>query len=421
MKEGGFMHRTILLMITFIFCLSWADVKVEKVLETTSIKEYNQWVQRNKAKYPDLEPILVQSSYEVRGALRQYTVRYYNQNGERIKEEVLEDSRHTVMVTYTNDRAIHCKKNPDFTYDVIIKDAKGERLFSLNNHKCHLTHTGIGLYVEELSAEAPADKNTTLRIFNESGQVVGALKGFGGINLVNIYSPTDRRYCVFQGANPYRSTPVIMLNQEGKELWRYEIDRGVISLFISKTGSHIGILHSNKGRILVFDENGNLVQEYTPFCENWYWILSAFSDEGELLVTGFRSGIKFYNNKTGALVWEDTVTLKEKADTVKYVHSMKNGELTLVLCNSHNMYVFDTTGKLLLVHNLMLGKRLTSRRIRDESKPKWFPYTIKKVEVLTQNWYSDVVGEYLIINKYSNGVRLRTQGDTKIIYRIHKP
>jgi len=410
------MYRIILAMLVFIFCLSWAEVKVEKVLETTSIKGYNQWVKKNKAKYPDLEPILVQSSYEVRGALRQYTVKYYNQNVGKLKEETLQDNLLTVMVTYTNDRAIYCKKNPDFTYDVTIKDAKGEKLFLLNNHKCHLTHTGIGLYVEELSAEAPADKNTILRIFNESGQVVGALKGFGHINLENIYTPTDRRYCVFQGGSS-----VIMLNREGKELWRYEIDRGVISLFISKTGSHIGILHSNKGKILVFNENGKLVQEYAPFGENRYWILSALSDDGKWLATGFHSKIKFYNNETGELAWEDTVTLKEKADTVKYVHSMKNGELTLVLCNSHNMYVFDKTGKLLSVHNLGFGKRLTSRRIRDESKPEWFPFTIKKIEVLTQNWYSDVIGEYLIINKYSNGVRLRTQGDMKIIYKISEP
>ncbi|MCK4250697.1 hypothetical protein KAX97_04590 [candidate division WOR-3 bacterium] len=407
------MRRIIFAMFTFIFCLSWAEVKVEKVLETTSIKEYNQWVKQNKVKCPKLEPILIQSSHEIRGVLRQYTIRYYNQNGEKLKEETLQDSLLSIYVPFTNDRLILRKKLQGDANEVTVKNAEGQVLFKRDDIRTHLAYTGIGVYVEGLSAECPADENTVLRIFNENGQEIGTLRGFGFINLLNICAPNDRRYCVFEGGNPYHGIPVIMLNRTGKELWRYEIDRGVISLFISKTGLHIGILHSNKGKILVFDENGNLVQEYTPFGENWYWILSAFSDDGQWLVTGFHSKVKFYNNKTGALVWEDTVTLKEKADTVKYVHSMKNGDFIIVLCNSHNIYVFDTTGKLLLVHNFRLGKHLIPRRIHG---------TVTEFEVLTQNWYSDVIGEYLIINKYSNGVSgARTQGDMKIIYRISEP
>lgn len=411
------MHKIASLIFAVIVCLSWAEVSVKKVLETNEISEYNKWTHKTNLEYPGLVPVFIQSSHLNKGFLNQYIVKYYDQTGKKLKEEVLEDSSLWLFVNFTNDRVIYIKYIKQ-EYDkagfdsckITVKDAKGEFLFSLVND-IYLTCTGIGLYVEELDPECPADKNTTLRIFDESGQVVGALKGFGFINLANIYAPNDRRYCVFQGGNPYHSIPVIMLNRDGKELWRYEIDRGVISLFISKTGSHIGINHSNKGRVLVLDENGNLVQEYTPFGENRYWILSAFSDDGKWLVTGFRSKVKFYNNKTGALVWENTEILKEKADTVKYVHVMKNGELIIVLCNSHNIYVFDTTGKLLLVHNLMLGKRLTSRRIHG---------TVTKLEVLTQNWYSDVIGEYLIINKFTDGVRLRTQGDTKIIYRVSK-
>ncbi len=406
------MRKIIMAIFFLVFCLSWADVKVEKVLETTSIKEYNQWVKKNRVMYPELEPILVQSSYAVKGALRQYTIRYYNQDSERVNEEVLDDGLLSVYVPYTNDRLISRRKQHGDANEVTVKNADGQILFKRDDIRTHLAYTGIGVYIEGISAECPADKNTTLRIFDESGQPIGALRGFGFISFVNLCTPSDRRYCVFQGTNSYRSTPVIMLNREGKELWRYEIDQGVISLFISKTGSHIGINHSIKGKVLVFDENGNLVQEYTPFGENRCWILSAFSDDGKWLVTGLHNRVKLYNNETGALVWENTETLKEKADTVKYVHVMKNGDLVIVLCNSHNMYVFDTTGKLLLVHNLMLGKSLTSRRIHG---------IVTKHEVLTQNWYSDVVGEYLIINKFVDGVSgARTQGDMKIIYRIRK-
>ncbi|MGQ9702028.1 MAG: WD40 repeat domain-containing protein [bacterium] len=416
------MWRNFLLILISIFCFCWAEVKVEKVLETTSIKEYNQWVKKNKARYPGLEPILVRTSHELRGTQHWYTVSYYNQDGERIKEEVLEDSLLSPYVPFTNDRLILLRKLQGDANEVTVKNAKGQILFKRNDIKTHLVYTGIGVYIEGLSVFSPVGESTVLRTFNGEGQEIGALRGLGSINVTSICTPRDKHYCVFEALNALRSTSVIVLGQTGKELWRHEIDRGVLSLFISETGSHIGVLHSNKGKIMVFNENGNLVREYTPFGENWYWILSAFSDDGKWLATGFRSGVKFYNNKTGELIWEDTTTLKDKADTVKYVHIMENGKFILVLCNSHNMYIFDGTGKLLSVHNLGLGKRLTSRRIRDELKPKWFPYTVKKEKVLTQNWFSDVIGEYLIINEFTNGVSgAKTQGDTKIIYRIHKP
>jgi len=54
------MQKMILAILTFIFCLLWAEVKVEKVLETTSIKEYNQWVKRNKARCRDLKLVYIQ-------------------------------------------------------------------------------------------------------------------------------------------------------------------------------------------------------------------------------------------------------------------------------------------------------------------------------------------------------------------------
>ncbi|MGQ9847753.1 MAG: hypothetical protein ACUVQP_09700 [Bacteroidales bacterium] len=54
------MRRFILALATFIFCSFWAEVNVEKVLETTSIKKYNQWVKKNKARYPGLKPVYIQ-------------------------------------------------------------------------------------------------------------------------------------------------------------------------------------------------------------------------------------------------------------------------------------------------------------------------------------------------------------------------
>lgn len=408
------MHKIVLAIFTFIFCLSWAEVKVEKVLETTSIKEYNQWVMANKTECPELEPILIQTSCEIKGKLRRYTINYYQPDGEKLKEEILEDSLLYVSVAITNDRIVFRRRRLNDNFDAKVKDVQGNILFSLSNIKYGLVSTGIGIYVEGLSAECPAEKNTTLRVFSENGQEVGMLRGFSFVSFANFCLPIDRRYCIFQGSNAYSGVPIIMLNRNGKEVWRQDLKApDVLSLFISKDGTQIGINHGSE--VFVYNEDGILVHKYTPFGNHRFLVTSsAFSDNGEWLVTGLFDKINFYNNKSGSLVWEDVKTLKEKADTVRFVHVIKNGEFIIVLSRLHNMYIFDKNGQLLLIHNLGLGKYLTSRALHDEGPIR------KKVieyEVLTQQWFSDVFGKYLIINKDFSGIP-KTQGTKKIVYKI---
>ncbi|MEO0267692.1 MAG: hypothetical protein ABIM36_06100, partial [candidate division WOR-3 bacterium] len=52
--------KKVIFLISLLFFILKAEIKIEKVLDTESISEYNRWVKENKSKYPELEPIYFQ-------------------------------------------------------------------------------------------------------------------------------------------------------------------------------------------------------------------------------------------------------------------------------------------------------------------------------------------------------------------------
>jgi hypothetical protein len=405
---------SILIIVSVSFSFLSAELKIEKVLETTSINEYNQWVKENKSKYPSLKPVLVKSVTEVKGGKTQYDVTYYTGDGQEFKKEVFDDKNFSVEVPLTNDRIIIIKR----TYDkepklerVIVKNAEARVLFSLDTSSIthYLIYLGMELYLEVMDAELSADERTALKIFNEKGEVIGQLNGITFIDRTqNNYMPEDERYCVFR-AYGRGTLPVIMVDRNGKEVWRKNIiGSGASSIFISKSGNVIGV---NRDRdVYIYKENGIMVHKYNIFNNEKFGLInSALSYDGKWLVTALNSNIKFYNPQIDSVLWEDSTTFKQNGDRVKFVHIMEDSNFILVLGRSQNLYVFSRDGELLKISNLALGKKLESSYIQHGNKIEAIE---TESESLTQDWYSDVVGEYLIINKDTHG--RETQGLKKL-------
>lgn len=413
------MQRVILATLVFIFCLSWAEMKVEKVLETTSIKEYNQWVKKNRAKYPRLRPIFIQFSMEWKDKMRKYIIEYYSDNGAKLKEEKITDSLTYIGVSRENDRVFITKtggyKSDD--YQITAKDKHGNLLFSSS---MPLDYTGIGdvYFASNLGEDAWADAETEVRVLNETGQEIGKLKGFGGIEGMSLRIPNDGRYAVFRGYRSHGIMPCIMINKKGDEVWRKEL-RGIRTIFISGDGSMIGINVDAK-MIYVYKEDGSLFREYNPFNNKEYDLRNALSENGDWLSTGLHSRIKFYNNKTGNLIWQDDTTLATKNDSVKYVHIIGDGEKILILCRSHDLYVFSRHGKLLGSQNLNLGKSKVPKTIPTiDEKGRPTRKVVSEREVPFGYWKSEVIGDYLIITKEPEIPSYGTKGRMKIIYKIN--
>ncbi|MCK4790391.1 MAG: hypothetical protein KAV87_42030 [Desulfobacteraceae bacterium] len=396
------MRRTILLMLTFIFCLSWAEVKVEKVLETTSIKEYNQWVQRNKAKYPDLKSVLVDytGDFVKYSPLKKYTISYYTESGDRVHEEIIEDSITFVRIPVTNDRILIRTPGGEFvTLKTVVKNTKGEIIFTV---PYGIAYVGMDTYIE---ARGPyADPDLGVRILNRNGKVINTLRGISDVDL-RFCIPNDERYTVFSGFSDV-SKSLILIDREGREIWRrlgYHY-----SLFISKDGKKIGIQHGKF--VSVYLEDGSFLHEYNPFDQIAF--MNAFSEKGDRLVSGYDSRICYYDNETVNMLWRNDTALAENKDRIRFLGIIGEGEKIWTLCWSHNLYVFDNKGNLLKKTNLKLGKEWHEIPA-DPKHGRPFP---KKVEGLVKSWSAESVGNYLIIIKGYVGTRHEPL--TRIIYKI---
>jgi len=408
------------LILLGLFSFTQGGIKVEKVLETTSIQEYNRWLKTNKES-PKINPvhIRVTRSQTATPILHEYRIEYYNEEGRKVKEENIVDSMAYVYVSPSCDRVVISKGNrPMYSSEFhnTVKDERGITLFTLLGSS-PLIPTDIGIYIEDINSEDIVTSDAVVRTFNEKGKEINHLKGIGKFNLLNLVAPEDRRYTVLQGGIT-GGTAIIALDRQGKELWRKEIKKGSrLETFISKNGSMVGV---NVGEaVYLYSENGSVVQTYTPLFSNDMIgdVNSAFSSDGSKLLTGLGPEIKFYDNKIGQLIWKTNLIEKGESTNVKYVHITGDGEKLVVIYRSHNVYIFDRDGNLITNFNLNLGKQLISKTIRKDGKI----IGKRKEEILNQNWYSEVIGDYLIITKGTIAkFLLGIEGREKIIYQINR-
>ncbi|MGQ9535599.1 MAG: hypothetical protein ACUVTF_10295 [bacterium] len=410
------MHRLILALATFIFCSLWVEVKVEKVLKTTNTEEYNQWVAKNKEKLPCLRPILVDvEPYDIKDIKDtvnvEHKIYYYSESGKLLKKEVIRESDVYFAIPKTTDRIYILKSRYKEGVEYRkIKNAKGETIPAPQISTAE--YIGMGLYVESDICETIPQEGD-VKILDENGNEIGVIKHLAGIDGSQLYIACDERYAVFRGiiAN---ETPIICINKTGAIVWRKDFEPSPDYLYISANGTRIGVHHRNF--ITVLNEDGSLVNTFTPFGQERVF-KCGLSPNGNFLVFSNISKypkIIFYDLSKGKALWCDDSTLVKNKDLVKYLHIDINNRV-IALCESHNLYIFSKNGKLEYKKNLDLGKEF--RSVPAERK-NGIVYS-KKVEVLAQNWFTELSGQYLIITQGRGSVTdVYRKVQRRIVYKI---
>jgi len=383
-----------------------SQIKVKKILESKSVKEYNQWVTKNIAKYPGLKAVLVDyTGYYKKSPLKRYEINYYTERGDRLSSEVIEDSQTEIYVPVTNDRVLIYKPGSEFiTLQTTVKNSKGETILTV---PYGISYIGMGIYIESKGPYAGPEPE--LKILNKNGQIIGTLKQVNYVDRSCLCIANDKRYTVFAGGRGDEGKPVILITREGKELWRQTYRSAPVSLIISEDGSKIGIHHGKF--VSVYLEDGSLLREYNPF-DKVYGLSNAFSENGNRYASGYASNINYYDNTTGDLLWKNDTTLAENNDEVRFLGVMDDGEIVIVLCWSHNLYVFDKEGHLRKETNLELGKEW----FEIPPDPKHGRPFAEKIEGVTRSWFAEFVGDYVIITKGRIGTR--DEPLTRIIHKI---
>jgi len=344
-----------------------AQVKVEKVLETTSVAEYNRWVKENKEKYSGLKAVYI--NIENVENMRKYKVQYWDKDGNLIKEETIEG---WCLVRpeniYTKDKVIIDRFDKPMypsKVETEVRDRYGNQLFTLKD-VWGLYNVGMDLYIGR-PGEDPRYSPYS-QIFNGKGKFINTLWGMGNIDARTTRVPADSSYVAFIFIESDKFINIALINRNGKELWRKNISKSYgVELFISKDGSRIGV--SAMEKIYMYNRYGILLHIYEfPNC---YPYPSALSFDGHYLIALEKSNLYLWDNDKYKLIWEKE--LPSEPINIKFVNRNK---YILVIFPSHDIQIYKIEGNLLNSFNIPLGnreffKRTSSGEVIKITKPEW--------------------------------------------------
>jgi len=382
------MRRIILAILTFAFCHLWAEVKVEKVLETTSVKKYNQWVKKNKAKYPGLKPYYLKTECIKWG--KEWKVYYYNEDGNLRKEELLkakpgwwlyvsgESFLGKVVVTESDS---FLGESSPIIYT--IKNEEGKKMFSFEWGFDYETGKGVYALPNGIGLFRSNSLENYAEILTWDGKIIGRIDGFlrldaySSAEMLSIASP-DNKFMLLSGGG----TTVYI--KDGKEIWRKTSPSGRLS--ISNDGEYVSIGANAElyGTIYLYNYNGELIYSYKFPDKSRGIPTSKFSSDNKYLVAEFGEQKSLLNNITGEPLW-----LKKCEGTI--VSFAKNNEyITFVDIKAQKIYIYNTLGNLQDTINAPYGEDIKKKRTKEGE--------IIESKVLYSNWTCEVFDDLIITN-----------------------
>jgi len=349
------MRRIILTILTFIFCLSWAEVKVEKVLETTNIKEYNQWVKKNKGKYPELMPVYVNARQveKMKDGTYKYIISYYDEEGKKRRAEEINGYVFVKVSPYYNAVGIFVSDtNTPYVArpKAIIKNQYGEII-------CDTQHVYLAFVTPYLYFTIPSDVEgspaiPTVKVFNAKNKLwISTLEDCWLLNERDIaYSYNFNFLVVSIEINSFfNAQHLILLDQDGREKWRKTfIDNpeklGGINVGIAPDGSKVSVIKDEK--IYIYDSSGVLQKEYPlPSLD---FVQCGISNLGKFLFIVSRSYIIKYDNENNLELWRKEI---REGTPIKVVLS-KDSNYGLIQFHPNVVYLIKENGDILKQWNL---------------------------------------------------------------------
>jgi len=331
------MQKMILAILTFIFCLLWADVKVEKVLETTSIKEYNQWVKRNKARYPGLKPYLVKAEGR--------KIYYYNEDGDAIKEEILKAKPGWDIWTLNFPyQGIVMVCESDLSLGEVspavhtIKDKKGNKLFSFTWGFDYPTKAGVMFLPDGIgifrTRPYPQDaRHCYGEMLTWDGKLIGRIENICTMSIGSKVTPDKKFMILYDG-----SVAVIVKNGQ-------EVCRKKFVLNISDDGKFIcfgDTLRTHTYYVAAL-KDGKILFTFSFAPSTTGMIHCAFSSTNKYLAAFSPSELILIDIEAGKQLWKQKVD----GDAYKRKIFFANNDKYIVLAYLGRVYIVDVDGNLL--------------------------------------------------------------------------
>jgi len=390
----------ILAILTFIFCLLWADVKVEKVLETTSIKEYNQWVKRNKARYRGLKPIYITVEQIHKSTSEndrdKYKINYFNANGDLEKQEFIEGWFEMAILSDGEFLFIAQREHKYYPINEtrILKNKNGDTLINLSAIHSHtIKYWGKSFWIENNSYEGGPGDNPTIRIFDHKGTVIGKIKNAWLVSCM-ITDMKEKYLFLIINEKDEISEAVLLYDIDNEELWRKKFNSAV-NIAISNDGSYTAV--GDSGKIYVFNKQGEIVYTSQAFTSTQRNPSIIFSDDNQYLAAILGSEVCFYNNKTGELLWQRKIDDPDPGEKFIYLFETGNVFYIMIAYLSNYVYILNTEGKIVKKFQLPFGYTWRYKKTATGD-------VIKNQKVAVSKWSSKFYDGLLIIKKDINTI-----------------
>jgi hypothetical protein len=336
------MKRIILGALAFAVCLFWAEVKVEKVLETTSIKGYNQWVKKNKTRYPELRPYYL--NVECIKWSKGLKISYYDEDGNSTKEELLKAKLgwsiyardfpyQGVVLLLENDESLGESAPIVHT----IKDKSGNKLFSFTWGFDYSTGAGVmflpggsGIFRSKYISNS---RSCYTELLSWDGKMIGQLDNFCEITIDSKATPNGKYMALLTNGT-------IVFVENGKELWRKTF-ASAVEVGISNDGQFVCI--GDAGRAYVYNRSGDSLYSYCFSPCGMSNPMSKFSSENEFLVLSVPLEIALIDNETGNVLWRKKVN----GDAYKRQIFFASDDKYILVAYLGRVYIYDLRGHLL--------------------------------------------------------------------------
>lgn len=356
LKREIIMKVKLLIIISFLIpILLKAQVKVEKVLETSSVADYNKWVQENKEKYPELQPIYFQIEKIKAGrtvqdapktfnpppdhpGVSKYNIYYCDDEGRVIKDETI--TGYVKIGDLGNEFIILIQlNNPSFEFATqwvyTIKDKHGDVLFKIENEK-YIRYLDKNLFIE-LPTEY--SDNSVIKIFDEKKKEVASLTNLARFSKI-FKTPNGEYYIFYSGGN------ITIISKELKKVWHYR-EGGRIAYNSNK---YIAI--GKMGKVSVYTLKGKFKKIY-HLAETWEGPSVCFVDDGKYLFASLKNRIFYFDNTNFKELWHNDVSLYVD----QLIYPFKSGRYILYV-SVRVGYIIDTkTGEIITEIEFPIKKR----------------------------------------------------------------
>lgn len=373
------MLKTLIITLIIQICILWGEAKVEKVLETKSISEYNLWVKANKIKYPLLQPYIVRTE-----DLNAY---YYDSDGRLIKEITLKAKKgwgmHLISFPYAGkimsvEYDLSQDESSPSIHSIIEDD---ERLWSFTWSNHYPTHAGVmflpndlGIFRSQPYSNNPG--NCYAELLSWDGKKMARIESLCTINIESVATP-DGKYIILNGDH------TLHLLKDNHVLWRKSFSSS-FKVSISNDGKYICV--GDSCAISIYDQQGTQLYSYVFSPRQSEIPYSRFSSDNQYLSAATSKKLMLMNNRTGELIWEKYVD----GDNFKRHLFFINEYIVLTHTSKAELYLYDLKGDLLETINV-------------------------------SSLYCSVVDDFIIINAEGDDFVLVNEKEKrfhKIIYRI---